>query len=158
MYIIQTPSHSIILMPTSSLHESFLGAVFSTPGINLNTNKLTLGSFLTVGLTEHLALGSTSIFIILKFLLYNDPIATGGREWWAVTASCNKMLVTHGMMLAPLIILFWSHSSASNRKAEAINYILLHEHGICAKSPSKMWKNPIWIMVLHSGLNRTLAI
>lgn len=59
--------------------------------------KLTLRSFLTVGLTEHLALGPTSIFITLKFFLYN---AMGGRERWAIAASHNVMLVTHGTMLA----------------------------------------------------------
>lgn len=65
----------------------FLGPVSCTLGTNLNAKQLTVGSFLTVGLTAHLALGSTSIFISLKFLLYNNAIAMGGREQWAIAVS-----------------------------------------------------------------------
>lgn len=119
-------------MPTSSLHESFLAAVFSTLGINLNTKKLTLGSLLTVGLTEHLALGSTSTLITLKFLLYSDSIVSGYHSIGQQNAghSWDDAGTPDNFTLEPQL--------CHKRKAEAINYILLHERDIWAKSPREM--------------------
>lgn len=137
-------------MQASSSDESFLGPVSCTLGTNLNAKLLTAGSFLTVGLTVQLALGSTEIFISLKLLLYNNVIAVGGRAQWAITVSYNVMLVTHGMMLADsssLVVLRWSHSSASKGRTERTSYSLLHEHSVWAKKSQseKMWKVTFWL-------------
>lgn len=93
-------SHWRILMQAFSSDESSLGPVSCTLGTDLNAKRLTVGSCLTLGLTAHLAPGSTSILISLKLLLYNNAIAMGGRGQGVITVWHNIMPVTHGMMLA----------------------------------------------------------
>lgn len=88
-------------MQASYLDESFLGGPVSrTLGTNLNAKRLTTGSFLTMGFTTQLDLGSTLVLISLKLLLYNNAITMGGREQWAIVVLYNIMLVTGRTMLA----------------------------------------------------------
>ena len=152
-------------MQASSSDESFLGPVSCTLGTNLNAKRLTVGSFLTVGLTAHLTLDSTSIFISLKLLLHNNAIAMGGREQWAITVSYNIMPVTHGMMLADSSSIPCSSTLEPQlcQRGKDRGYQLQPVAGTqhLSKEVSE-WddvKSDILIVIPHSGLNRrTLAI
>lgn len=141
-----------------------LGPVSCTLGTNLNAKRLTVGSFLTTGLTTQLALGSTVIFISLKLLLYNNAIALGGSEQWAQchTVWCWSLTGWYRQVLPPsLAVSHWSHSSASKGGTGGTSYSQLHELSIWAKKPQreKMWKVTFWFWHPSSGLDRgTLPI
>lgn len=148
-------------MQASFSDESFLGPVSCTLGTNLNAKWLTEGSFFIVGLTMQLALGSTHIFISLKLLLYNNAIAMGRRDQWAVTVSHNVVPVSRGMTFTDSSSMPRSFTLCQWDKDRGyqIQPVAWTQHLSKEDSEWDDVKSDILIVILHSGLNRrTLAI
>lgn len=145
-------------MQASFSDESFLGPISCTLGTNLNAKWLTEGSFFTVGLTTQLALGSTDIFIYLKLLLYNNVIAMGWRDQWAVTVSYNVVPVSRGMTFTDSTSMSCSFTLCQWEKERGyqIQPVAWAQHLSKEDSEWDDVKSDILIVVLHSGLNRRI--
>lgn len=72
---------------------------------------------------------------------------SNGLSQWR-TVECWSLMGWCGQILHPsLVVLCWSHRSASKGRAEGTNHSLLHEHSIGAKQSQseKMWKVAFWL-------------